>query len=327
MSKKKKAKTKKQPRKRELPGISLEKAVARIQQMMDPNSTVNHNELIRDRRGIERQFDVVLRGTLGGYQVLGVIECKDYGRRVGLETVDEFAKKSEHVNAHIRVIVSKSGFTTSAIKAARHEGISTLSLIPSELPRNALIRLPWYAVHRTWSNHTMELRYTGSHAPNVNAPEDILCDGLPLIDYFLRELTRLKSSQPGEVRIQLTFFKPLEVVVNEARHQIAAIDFRTNRIIRKKAIKLPITGDGFFDWQTGREQVPPKGLLSVHGFTFDFSKWDDFEGDFPPTGRHQMIINFWDGIDENKIVPDLDKYGPMKLISTWEPVESQGEAK
>ena len=39
------------PGAQERPGISLEKVVARIQQMMDPNSTVTHNETLVDRVG------------------------------------------------------------------------------------------------------------------------------------------------------------------------------------------------------------------------------------------------------------------------------------
>jgi len=56
-------------------GKSLEKAVARIQQLLDPGSVVTHNEHIVDRLGNRRQFDVVIRGQAAGRNYLGVVEA------------------------------------------------------------------------------------------------------------------------------------------------------------------------------------------------------------------------------------------------------------
>jgi len=55
------------------PGVSLELVVARIQQMMEPNSKVTHDEWIVDRFGIKRHFDVTVRGKFAGRDILGVI--------------------------------------------------------------------------------------------------------------------------------------------------------------------------------------------------------------------------------------------------------------
>ena len=63
--------------KKDAPGVKLERIVSKIQQMMDPRSTVTHNELLKDRVGNKRQYDVIIRGRFGGQPVLGVIECKD----------------------------------------------------------------------------------------------------------------------------------------------------------------------------------------------------------------------------------------------------------
>src|ERR1700694_2881048 len=102
------------------PGIALEKAVARIQQMMDANSTVHHNETLEDRVGNKRQFDVVIRGQFGGRPILGVIECKDHNRKKGPADVEAFAKKSENLGANLRLMVSKKGFPKQALKLAKH---------------------------------------------------------------------------------------------------------------------------------------------------------------------------------------------------------------
>jgi hypothetical protein len=65
-------------------GRSLEKAVARIQQMLDPGSVVTHNEYILDRLGNRRQFDVVIRGHAAGRNYLGVVEARTGQTRSGL---------------------------------------------------------------------------------------------------------------------------------------------------------------------------------------------------------------------------------------------------
>src|SRR5213592_3911622 len=115
---------------KDVSGVTFEKIVARIQQMMDSNSTVTHNEKLEDRVGNRRQYDVVVRGQFGGRPVLGVIECKDHSRKKGPEAVEAFAKKTENLGANLRLMVSKKGFTEQALKLAKHENIGCLSLLP-----------------------------------------------------------------------------------------------------------------------------------------------------------------------------------------------------
>jgi hypothetical protein len=74
-------------------GVSLEETVARIQQMMDPESKVTHNEKLVDRVGNTRQYDVVIHERFEGREVLGVIECKDHKRKKGPDAVEAFAKR------------------------------------------------------------------------------------------------------------------------------------------------------------------------------------------------------------------------------------------
>ena len=69
--------------------------------MMDPNSTVTHNEKLKDRVGNIRQYDVVIRGQFGGRHVLGVIECKDHSRKKGPNTIEAFSKKTENLGANL----------------------------------------------------------------------------------------------------------------------------------------------------------------------------------------------------------------------------------
>jgi hypothetical protein len=72
--------------------VDFEKAVARVQQMIDPASLVTHNEILIDRFGNKRQFDVVVRGRFGGAPMLGLIECKNHKVKIGPTVIEAFAK-------------------------------------------------------------------------------------------------------------------------------------------------------------------------------------------------------------------------------------------
>ena len=136
----------------EKPGEPFEKLVAAIQKKMDPNSVVIHNEKIRDRNGFFRQFDVVVRGKVGGHEVLCVIECRDRSRSAGIPSIEAFSKKAASVNADKCVFVSKKGFTKPAVAVARDYNIIPLSLLPNPKDKSDnTIGLNWYAEIYRWS--------------------------------------------------------------------------------------------------------------------------------------------------------------------------------
>src|SRR5678815_5530960 len=103
MSKKKKAKPqrKSSPRQStdELPGVALEKVVTELQRLFSPDATVEHNQRVVDRLGTSRQIDVLIRGHFAGHPMMGVIECKDSGRRKQLDDVEAFVTKTAHLGA------------------------------------------------------------------------------------------------------------------------------------------------------------------------------------------------------------------------------------
>jgi len=75
-------------RKEITPGLGYEKIVAGIYRQFAGTAEVIENEKVRGRSGRLRQIDVALHTTIVGNPLLVVIECKDYGRRVGIERVD-----------------------------------------------------------------------------------------------------------------------------------------------------------------------------------------------------------------------------------------------
>ena len=69
----------------------FEKPVARVQADLAGNGVVTHNDkIIGNITGVERQIDVSIRGRIGQYDTLIVIECKDLGRPLDVKDVEEF---------------------------------------------------------------------------------------------------------------------------------------------------------------------------------------------------------------------------------------------
>ena len=103
------------------PGLRYEKIVADIHRQFAGNAVVTENETIIGKSGRKRQIDVALRTDVAGYQVLVVVECKDYQRRVGIGKVDELIGKIDDVGAAKGILVSDSGFDSGAVDRAKSD--------------------------------------------------------------------------------------------------------------------------------------------------------------------------------------------------------------
>ncbi len=166
-------------------GKPFELAVTRVQRMMDANTTVLHDMKIVDRDGIERQFDVVIKGHFGGMSTLGVVECRDHKRKLGLDDVEAFSAKSRSVNANIALIVSRSGFTENALKLAKVLGVGTMSLVDSEsMFTPTSLNIPWYGVIHDWTVRCL-IEYCGAGPASIGFPDEMpKYDGKPVLNFF-----------------------------------------------------------------------------------------------------------------------------------------------
>src|SRR5205085_1852164 len=143
----------KKKRNKLLPGESFERAVHRIQTLMDPSSTVTHNEKLLDKVGNTRQFDVVIRGTFAGRPMLGVMECRDHTTRPkGPDAIDGFANKVRNLGADLAIMVSRLGFTAQALRLAKFEKVACYSLVSKEFDTGACIGQHIYGVTRKWTD-------------------------------------------------------------------------------------------------------------------------------------------------------------------------------
>lgn len=275
-------------------GKSLEKAVARIQEMIDPQSTVSHNEIITDRLGNARQFDVVVRGSAAGRNYLAVIECKDWSERLGTPEVEAFVAKARNVNANIILMVSKKGFSEPALNLAKHEGVGTLSLLPNDqIDAGFSLGVRCYAKYYRWNEYRYCLHYPIADDPIGEFKiEEIMLEGKPVSAYFHNQIAKNYENlvSEGEIVLNVTFKKPQLVKVNGTLRNLTGITFIAIRECIKKCKYIRVRGDGIFDWNSKMTLIPPNGQVVTEPFFPNFPEWDDFDGDIDTEMKNEKKV-------------------------------------
>jgi len=268
----------------ENPGVSLEKIVARIQQMLDPTSVVTHNEFLIDRVGNRRQYDVVVRGHFAGQPMLGIIECKDHNVRKGPAAIEAFAKKREHLGANFAFMVATKGFTEQALKLAKHDGIGCFSLLPDD-PKQVGFSIGeyWYGSVFAWTTVRIALHLADGQSPPLEPwePRALRYDGKPVINWIQQELHSTYQSEctPGDHTYVVTFDQPRTFNIAGHSYILTAIRFTAHRTRQNKKLWVSWSGDALFDWQTRQVAWPANGLLLSSDVDSDMTTWADYDGE------------------------------------------------
>lgn len=259
------------------PGIAFEKLVAAIQSKIDPTATVSHNQKIIDRLGQSRQFDVVVQGRFAGQKILGVIECKDLRRPVGVSEIDAFATKSQDVHANISILVSRKGFTKPALEKCRHYNIQPLSLINDDDANDQLfIGTLWLAEKSTFTELKMQLSLEPPAPENIQySIEDVKINGKNIIDWY----TNILLSEGPHIMDDgwiaektINFGENQSILVAGNIYQCKGVSFHAHRV-REKFQKLAgIGGQGFFDWNSKSVTLAPGDMIS-DVVPLDFTQW------------------------------------------------------
>jgi hypothetical protein len=261
------------------PGIAFEKVAAAIQAQIDPAATVTHNEVILDRLGQHRQFDVVIRGVFAGQQMLGVIECKDLVKRVGTPEVDGFVTKAQDINANFKILMSRRGFSKPALVKCAHYGIQALSLVEND-PANKkfFIGTRWEADIMRWGQISVSLHVANEPSTPVqfNA-EDLTIRGKRVLDWFTNYLldNEPEAKELGwVVNIAVEFENPQYVsICSGCEYLCTAISFMAERVCDKLERIVGISGTGFFDWNSKRATFAPNTQIVSDAVPMDFSQW------------------------------------------------------
>lgn len=265
------------------PGIEFERIVAEIQSQVDPSARVVHNEKITDRLGQKRQFDVVIRGEFAGYDVLGVFECKDLKRKVGVAEIDAFVSKSADINANFKVVVSKSGFSKGALKKAEHYGVQTFSLVSDKKANNKFrVGTYWYADVYFWDKISITLDFLCDYQePLIFDAKELRIEGFRVVDWFTNYLldNHINEEKTGwVVGVRAVFDDPQLVEYKNGKFvKCKGFVFRALRAVSKKKKFVGLNGDGFFDWQKGKAKFPPGKTVSTDAVESNFMDWDERE--------------------------------------------------
>jgi hypothetical protein len=286
-------------------GISFEKAVAAIQQLLDPNATVTHNERLVDRLGHARQFDVVLRGKFGGHDVLGVIECKDLNRPVGTPVINAFANKVEHLRAHLSLVVSRKGFSKQALELARHHGIGTLSLLREDFEEHGYsVAAPAFGELFQWGPAGATVYFVGKQRPtDPFTIADIYFGSQNLLEWLQYQLFNEYQKFEGEGLCiwYMQFPKPSEVSIRGVSFYISSIKLAVPRIREKRTKRLLWAGKALYDWDKQRLILPRDCHLVTEAWRFDLSDWESYDGEIPPMGSGifgEMRIKLYQGFEK-----------------------------
>jgi hypothetical protein len=111
----------------------FEVLVAKLQQEFSPTAKVTLNDkLVGKRSGVTRQIDISVRMMVGQFDILIVIDCKDYSDPVDVKGVEEFLGLVDDVGANKGALVSSCGFTEAAKTRARDAGVDVYRLVDAE---------------------------------------------------------------------------------------------------------------------------------------------------------------------------------------------------
>lgn len=116
---------------RDTSGSELERLFHQIQLQLSPDADVRFDEMLPSKAGKPRQCDITVRARIP-YEILVVIECKDYSRPVSVSAIDAFHTVIRSVGAHHGIMVSRSGYTSGAKEQAAHLGVELMNLVAAQ---------------------------------------------------------------------------------------------------------------------------------------------------------------------------------------------------
>lgn len=145
----------------------------------DPRVTLASPGRLRDLASDQvREHDVLMTFVDGHHRVITGFECRDRTAAVGVPDVEAYAKKCQRTGVHQPVIVSATGFTDTALEAARLENVLLLAL-------DEVDSLPWLAMQELTIDEREFLRFDAKGATDDPAAADqdlqlLAADGTPL---------------------------------------------------------------------------------------------------------------------------------------------------
>ncbi|MFA5805818.1 MAG: restriction endonuclease [Melioribacteraceae bacterium] len=108
----------------------FEELVKKVQEELAPDAVVKlDDKIIGQETGTIRQIDISVRQSIGNYDILVAIDCKDYSRPVDVKDIEAFIGMIQDIHANKGVVVSASGFTKTAKRRGEKVGLNLYRLV------------------------------------------------------------------------------------------------------------------------------------------------------------------------------------------------------
>lgn len=118
----------------------FQRLIAMLTQLSSGGAAVQESvEVLEIASGQRREVDVVALGEVAGHQTTVFIECRDWQRKQDVQWVEQARTKFDDLGANVKVLVSSSGFSKSALEKAARYGIKTIT--PGEITDEFVGRL------------------------------------------------------------------------------------------------------------------------------------------------------------------------------------------
>ena len=103
----------------------FESIIERLQRAFHPAATIERNvKLMGKNSQRPRQIDILIRQKFGIQEILIIVECKRWSRKIDIKAVEGFAGVKEDVGAHSGIMISARGFSRGAQTLADRKQIS-----------------------------------------------------------------------------------------------------------------------------------------------------------------------------------------------------------
>lgn len=161
---------------------------------------VRHNVKLKGPDG-ERQIDVLVLHDHANVRYLTIIECKDFRGKVNVTYVDAFASKLIDVKANKGILVSRKGFTKTAVQKAKRLGIELCMIDTAEKLLNSLVKEIPVVLSVIHGIHIAVQVFVGNKTEEniqVNPGSFTVINDRPLRELLIQELREGQTEIPTE---------------------------------------------------------------------------------------------------------------------------------
>jgi hypothetical protein len=150
---------------------------------------VKHNVMLPGPDG-DRQIDVLVIHTHASTEYKTVIECRDYSGKLSVTHIDGFASKIIDVHANKGIIVSRNGFSRTAIQKARRLGIELCTVNSADkLLKELVVEIPVVVLLEEIAiNVTFLAKNTNERSVKILSKNTTTVNDIPLRDLLVDEL-------------------------------------------------------------------------------------------------------------------------------------------